>query len=127
MRAKKLSDTAIVFLTRAAGENQDASTAKGEYYLSEAEEALIAKVTDTFAKTIVILNVGYPIDVTFAEKYAVAGLIYSGFGGMLAGPALLDILSGAVNPSGSCRIHGQRIILIFRRRKISMTVWIKHV
>ena len=28
MRAKKLSDTAIVFLTRAAGENQDASTAK---------------------------------------------------------------------------------------------------
>ena len=100
MRAKKLSDTAIVFLTRAAGENQDASTAKGEYYLSEAEEALIAKVTDTFAKTIVILNVGYPIDVTFAEKYAVAGLIYSGFGGMLAGPALLDILSGAVNPSG---------------------------
>ena len=100
MRAKKLSDTAIVFLTRAAGENQDASTAKGEYYLSEAEEALIAKVTDTFAKTIVVLNVGYPIDVTFAEKYAVAGLIYSGFGGMLAGPALSDILSGAVNPSG---------------------------
>lgn len=37
---------------------------------------------------------------TFAEKYAVAGLIYSGFGGMLAGPALVDILSGAVNPSG---------------------------
>ena len=100
MRAKNLSDTAIVFLTRAAGENQDASTAKGEYYLSEAEEALIAKVTDTFAKTIVVLNVGYPIDVTFAEKYAVAGLIYSGFGGMLAGPALSDILSGAVNPSG---------------------------
>ena len=33
-------------------------------------------------------------------KRQVAGLIYSGFGGMLAGPALLDILSGAVNPSG---------------------------
>ena len=32
--------------------NQDASTAKGEYYLSEDEEALIAKITDTFAKTI---------------------------------------------------------------------------
>ena len=50
MRAKKLSDTAIVFLTRAAGENQDASTAKGEYYLSEDEEALIAKITDTFCE-----------------------------------------------------------------------------
>lgn len=42
MRAKNLSDTAIVFLTRAAGENQDASGER-EYYLSEDEEALIAK------------------------------------------------------------------------------------
>ncbi len=51
MRAKNLSDTAIrVPETRAAGENQDASTAKGEYYLSEDEEALIAKITDTFCK-----------------------------------------------------------------------------
>lgn len=99
-RAKKLSDMAIVFLTRAAGENQDASTVKGEYYLSEEEEALIAKVTETFDKTVVVLNVGYPMDVSFAEKYSVAGVVYSGFGGMLAGPALMDVLSGDVNPSG---------------------------
>ena len=99
-RAKELSDTAIIFLTRAAGENQDASAMKGEYYLSDEEEALIAKVTQIFSKTIVILNVGYPIDVTFADKYHVAGLVYSGFGGMLAGPALLNVLAGDVNPSG---------------------------
>lgn len=100
LRAKKRSDMAIVFLTRAAGENQDASSARGEYYLNEEEEALLARVTEMFARTIVILNVGYPIDVSFAEKYEVDGLVYLGFAGMLAGPALLDILSGAVNPSG---------------------------
>lgn len=100
MRAKEKSDTGIVFLSRPAGENQDASTAKGEYYLSDEEEILIARVSEAFAKTIVVLNVGYPIDVSFAKKYRVEGLIYLGFAGMLAGPALLDIMSGAVNPSG---------------------------
>lgn len=100
LRAKEKSDMAFVFLTRAAGENQDASSVRGEYYLSEEEEALLAKVTGMFARTIVILNVGYPIDVSFAEKYGVDGLVYLGFAGMLAGPALLDILSGTVNPSG---------------------------
>ncbi len=99
-RARTASDTAILFITRAAGENQDASTAKGEYYLDDSEEALLARVTKEFSKTIVILNVGYPMDVSFVEKYQVAGLIYLGFAGMLAGPALLDVLSGDVCPSG---------------------------
>ncbi len=99
-RAKEMSDMALVFLTRAAGENQDASSAKGEYYLSDEEDKLIERVSSFFEKTVVILNVGYPIDVTFAKKYHVSGIVYLGFAGMLAGPALLDILSGAVNPSG---------------------------
>lgn len=99
-RAKKASDTAFVFLTRAAGENQDASSAKREFQLSDEEEALIEKVSGRFAKTVVILNVGYPIDMTFVQRYPIAGLVYLGFAGMLAGPALLDVLSGKVNPSG---------------------------
>lgn len=99
-KAKKTSDTAFVFLTRAAGENQDASSAKGEFQLSDDEEALIEKVSATFAKTVVILNVGYPIDMTFVHRYPVDGLVYLGFAGMFAGSALLDVLSGKVNPSG---------------------------
>lgn len=98
--AKGLSDTAFVLLTRAAGENQDASTEKGEYYLTDEEDALLAKVSAVFTHTVVILNVGYPIDVTFAEKYKVDGLLYLGYAGMLAGEALLDIITGVVNPSG---------------------------
>lgn len=99
-RAKEQSDMAVMLLTRAAGENMDLSTAKGEYYLSEKEEKLLETLANEFEHTIVILNVGYPIDVSFVERYCIDALIYSGFGGMLGGPALLDVLSGKVNPSG---------------------------
>ncbi|HHV10775.1 MAG TPA: hypothetical protein GXX75_10925 [Clostridiales bacterium] len=99
-RAKEKSDTALMVITRGTGENMDNSTAKGEYYLSDQEEALLQTLTKEFKHTVVILNVGYPIDVTFASRYGVDALVYSGFGGMLAGPALLDVLSGKVNPSG---------------------------
>ena len=78
-RAKEKSDIAVMLITRAAGENMDCSTAKGEFYLDDEEDVLIRKLTDTFSKTVVILNVGYPINVTFAEKYKVDGLIYLGY------------------------------------------------
>lgn len=98
--AKSKSDISVMLITRAAGENMDSSSAKGEYYLSEKEELLMETLTKTFAHTIVILNVGYPIDVTFAEKYDIDAVLYTGFGGMLGGPAVVDILSGTANPSG---------------------------
>lgn len=99
-RARRVSDIAFMFITRAAGENMDQSTAKGEYYLSDAEDALLKKLTATFSRTVVILNVGYPIDVSWADKYGVDTLVYLGFSGMLAGEALLDVLTGAFNPCG---------------------------
>ncbi len=98
--ARALSDTAIIFLSRPAGENMDLSSVKGEYYLTDEEDALIRKVNASFAHTVVILNTGYPMDVSWAKEYGVDGLVYLGFAGMLAGPALLDILSGRENPSG---------------------------
>lgn len=87
-------------LTRFGGENTDGSTAEGEYYLSQSEEAMIKMVTSRFAKTIVILNTPCPIDVRFVEKYNVDALLYICYGGMLGGQALLNILSGKTNPSG---------------------------
>lgn len=98
--AKERSETAFMMISRAAGENQDASTEKGEYYLTDAEENLISKLSTEFSKLIVILNIGYPISMSFVEKYNVKGLIYCGFGGMLGGKALLNIITGKENPSG---------------------------
>lgn len=99
-RAREKSDTAVMLITRASGENMDNSSAKGEYYLSDQEEALLKKLSEEFAHTVVILNTGYPIDVSFVEKYHVDALLYTGFGGMLGGTAIVNILSGKENPSG---------------------------
>jgi len=98
--AKSRSDIAVMMLTRGTGENMDGSSARGSYYLTEEEDALIKKLANVFPHVIAILNVGYPVDVTWADKYGVEALIYSGFGGMLAGKALVNILTGKANPSG---------------------------
>ncbi|NBH28255.1 hypothetical protein D3Z60_21370 [Lachnospiraceae bacterium] len=99
-RAKQVSDTAIFLFTRASGENMDNSTARGEFYLLEEEEKLLGRLRREFAKLVVVLNVGYPVAMKFVDTYDVDAVVYCGFGGMLAGEALLNVLSGRVNPSG---------------------------
>lgn len=99
-RAKKLSDTAVMFIERGARENKDNNSGKGSFYLSDEETALMICLRQTFAHLVVILDVGHPMDVTFVEKYSIDALIYNGFGGMLAGRALVDVLCGRENPSG---------------------------
>lgn len=99
-RAKAQSDTAIMVISRASGESTDNSTRRGECALTEDEEELLGCLRRNFRRLVVILNVGYPIGLTFADRYGVDALVYSGFGGMLAGQALTDVLTGRVNPSG---------------------------
>ena len=99
-RAKSWSDTAVMLIERGARENRENCSVKGEYYLTDDEENLLKKLRSEFAHLVVILNVGYPVDVTLAEKYNVDAVLYNGFGGMLAGKALCDVLSGRENPSG---------------------------
>ena len=99
-RAQELSDTAVMFIERGARENKDNNSSKGGYYLTDEEDALLAALRRTFAHMVVILNVGYPMDVSFVEKYDVDALVYNGFGGMLAGQALVDVLCGREAVSG---------------------------
>ncbi len=99
-RAQALSDVAIFIVTRGTGENMDNSTRKGEFYLTDEEDALLKELCSRFTNVIVILNVGYPIDVHWADEYGVKALLYTGFGGMFGGQAVVDVLNGNVNPSG---------------------------
>lgn len=94
------SSTAIIMVTRGTGENIDNSAIKGEYYLTDEEEAMIQAVADKFKRTIAIVNSGYPMDVSWVKKYGIKGLLYCGLPGMLGGQALVEILDGRVNPSG---------------------------
>lgn len=99
-RAQERSDTAIFVLSRASGESTDNSTRRGEYCLTEDEEALLSALRGSFKRLVVVLDVGYPVGLSFVERYQVDALVYGGFGGMFAGQAMMDVLTGRVNPSG---------------------------
>lgn len=98
-RAYKKSDIAIIVITRGSGENYDNCSDKGQYCLSDEEEAIIKAVTEKFEKTVAIINSGYPIEMTWIEKYNIKAVLSCGFVGMLGGQALIEILDGRVNPS----------------------------
>ena len=99
-RAKALSGTAVLMIERSAMENKDNHSGKGSYRLTDEENTLLSVLRQNFDHLVVVMNVGHPMDVTFVEKYQVDAVIYNGFGGMLAGQALTDVLCGRENPSG---------------------------
>ena len=99
-RAKEQSDTAIMLVSRHSGEFSDNRAVKGGYYLSDDERTLIAAVSKTFPKTVAIINTGYPIEMGWVKEYGIDAVIYTGFAGMGAGYALMEILDGRTNPSG---------------------------
>ena len=99
-RAAEQSDTAVMLLVRASGENMDNSTAPGEYTLADHETELLKALGKHFRKTVLVLNTGYPIAMDFTETCPASAILVNGFGGMLAGKALLNVLTGRTTPSG---------------------------
>ena len=98
--AKAVSDVAVVVIGRTAGEDKDNKAERGSWYLTEDEEALLSAVTKKFEKTVVLLNVGNIIDMSWVEKYGIGSVLYIWQGGQEGGCAVADVLSGKVNPSG---------------------------
>lgn len=99
-KARTVSDTALIFISRTSGEFLDNKPDKGGYYLTDDEESMIEAVTGVFGNTIAVINTGYPIDMRWMEKYNVKAAVYTGFAGMCAGSALVELLDGRENPSG---------------------------
>lgn len=99
-KAAKESDAAIVVIGRSAGEDHDNAAKPGSYLLTELEEQMIEKVCHAFEKSIVLLNVGNIIDMKWVEKYSPSAVLYVWQGGQEGGNSVLDVLCGAVSPSG---------------------------
>lgn len=99
-RREEDTDTAIVVISRISGEAYDRRPVRGDYYLSDPEEELLKQVTNVYAHTIVLLNVGGVIDLSFLDRVPVDGLLLMGLAGEEGGNAAAEILSGRVNPSG---------------------------
>ena len=107
------SDTAIYVISRNAGEGTD-RTLKGtkgtyngesydigDYYLTDLERENLERVAASFKKTIVVLNVGGIMDTKFYNEInGLDAMLLMGQAGQEGGNALLDVLTGAVTPSG---------------------------
>ena len=119
--AKAFSDTAVIVISRFAGEGhndipQDMSQAifdnntdayaefePGEHYLQldRSERDMVDLVCKNFDKVIVVYNGAYAFELGFAEEYdEIKSVVWAPGPGNVGFTALGEILRGTVNPSG---------------------------
>ena len=119
--AKAFSDTAVIVISRLAGEGhndipQDMSQAifdnntdaysefePGEHYLQldRSERDMVDLVCKNFDKVIVVYNGAYAFELGFAEEYEqIKSVVWAPGPGNVGFNALGEILRGTVNPSG---------------------------
>ena len=123
--ARKSADTAVIVLSRFSGEgwdripvipeNKDYVWAdevlmpqraqkifpRGDYYLTDAERAMVEAVSAAFDRVAVVLNVGGVMDVSwFHENDRISSVLLAYQGGMEGGSAMAALLTGNANPCG---------------------------
>ena len=122
--ARAFTDTAVVSFSRFSGEGwdrkhpkakierkepvtgdtvsmSDALFERGDFYLSDAERAMLQTVSETFEKTIVVLNTGGMMETAcFRDNPRIQGLLLAGQGGMEGGCAAAELLAGLAAPCG---------------------------
>lgn len=123
--AKAFADTAVISISRFSGEGWDRSCGEqeegyelfedevrqknqskavfenGDFYLTQAEKAMVDAVRDNFSRIVVVLNVGGMVDTSwFCTDDRIPSVLMAWQGGMEGGLAEADILCGDVNPSG---------------------------
>lgn len=94
----KQTDTAFYTIRRNAGEGAD-RVIENDYELSENELSNIKKLSATFDKVVVLLNV-INIDASWFEESGADALVLVSNPGELGGDAIVSVLNGETNPSG---------------------------
>lgn len=94
------ADAAIIMIGRTAGEDQDNTDAPGGYRLTEEESDLIHQVCRGNRRSIVVLNVGNIMDMSWVKTADPGAVLYVWQGGQEGGHGAVDVLTGRVNPSG---------------------------
>ena len=106
-----MTDTAIYVISRNAGEGADRRMTRtvklygkevevGDYMLCQREKKNLELLRTAFTKTVVVLNVGGPIDTTPILDAGIDSILLMSQAGQEGGRAVVDILNGTVNPSG---------------------------
>ena len=101
-KAAEKSTVAAVVIGRSAGEDRENYLTEGSYFLTEAEKFLIKRVSEAFEKTIIILNTGSIMDMSWEKEILKnkCAIMYVWQSGMESGNAVADVLSGEKEPSG---------------------------
>ena len=125
-RAAAFADTAVISISRFSSEGWDRKSAfdriehhrgvwaddpryvlteamfpKGDYMLTDAEAAMIERVTAAFARVIVVLNVGSVFDTSFfKDNPGIQAALMAWQAGLEGGIAEAELLLGLDNPSG---------------------------
>lgn len=73
---------------------------KRDFYLTDAEEQMLAKTREAFKTVIVLLNVGGMMDLSFLRRMKVDAAMFLWAPGMEGGTAAAELLLGLDNPSG---------------------------
>lgn len=95
-----INNTAIVVIGRTAGEDNDNSDSEGAYQLSKEEDELIRLVSENFSKSVILLNVGGIIDMSFVTRYNPSSVMYIWQAGMVGGIPAVNLITGKATPSG---------------------------
>ena len=94
------NDVSLIIIGRTAGEDQDNKAEAGSYCLTEAEEDMIRRVCEVSRRTVVLLNVGNVIDMSWVKKYHPQAVLYVWQGGKEGGSGVADVLTGKVCACG---------------------------
>lgn len=95
------ADIAFYVVARNAGEGADRFNEKGDYLFYEEELENIRRVAAHYEKTVIILNIGGIMDLTpLKEIPGINAMLLMTQLGNVGGDSLLDVLTGAINPSG---------------------------
>jgi beta-glucosidase len=92
--AAKKAHTAIVFASNILTEGADSTS----LWLQGDLNALISAVAKANPRTVVVLTTGGPVVMPWRSK--VAGILEAWYGGQMVAPAIAQVLTGVVDPSG---------------------------
>ncbi len=100
--AAEKSHVAVIVIGRAAGEDRENTLTKGSYYLTDDEKSLIARVSESFKKTVIVLDIGGIIDMSWESELLKgnSAILIPWQGGMESGNAVAEVLLGKTEPSG---------------------------